>query len=77
MKISVALIAVLSCACSLSDAALTEAEMRQKLSQYNTDALKLCNRNVKASWNVATDIDNEEKEAEEVRQKSIANPPPK
>lgn len=67
MKTSVALIAVLCFACSLSDAALTEAEMRLKLSQYNTDALKLCNREVKASWNVATDIGNKEKEEEEVR----------
>lgn len=67
MKISVAFIAVLYFACRLSDAALTETEMRAKLSQYNAAALKLCNRNVKASWNVVTDIGNKEKEKEEVR----------
>lgn len=71
MKISLAFIAVLHFACSSSDAALTESQMREKLSQYNTDALKLCNRNVKANWNVATDVGNKEKEKEKVRLWSI------
>lgn len=67
MKILIAFIAVLCFSCSLSDAVLTETEMRAKLSQYNTDALKLCNRNVKANWNVATDVGNKTKEKEKVR----------
>lgn len=66
MKISFVFITVLYFACSLSDAALTEAQMREKLLQYNTDALKLCNRNVKANWNVATDVGNKDKEKEKV-----------
>lgn len=66
MKISIALIAVLYLASSLCDAALTEDQMREKLAQYNKDALNLCNREAKASWNVATDIGNKEKEKEEV-----------
>lgn len=67
MQIPIAFIAVLYFASNLSDAALSEPEMRAKLAQYNTDALKLCNRNVKANWGVATDVGNTTKEKEKVR----------
>lgn len=66
MRLAITIIAVLHFACDFGNAALSEAEMRTKLAQYNTDALKLCNRKVKAGWNVATDIGNKEKETEQV-----------
>lgn len=40
--------------------------MREKLQEYTREALSLCNRNVKANWNVATDIGNQEKASEKV-----------
>lgn len=49
-----------------ASAALTESEMKAKLAAYNKEALKQCNRSVKAGWNVATDVGNAEKEKERV-----------
>lgn len=46
--------------------ALSESEMRAKLAEYNRDAIKLCNRNAKSHWAVATDVGNKEKQKENV-----------
>lgn len=41
---------------------LNESQMKAKLEEYTKEALLLCNKNVKANWNVATDVGNAEKE---------------
>lgn len=52
--------------CGTQAVRLTENEMRQRLAEFNNDALRLCNRVRKARWNEATDIGNVDKEKEKV-----------
>jgi hypothetical protein len=43
-----------------------ESEMLQILADYDREASLLCNKNVKANWNVQTDVLNEGNKAEQV-----------
>lgn len=45
---------------------LTETEVRAILDEYNSAALGLCNKNGKASWEVQTNIGDDEKKQEYV-----------
>lgn len=45
---------------------LTESQMRAKIEEYTKEALQLCNKNVKAGWDLATDVGNKEKEKHKV-----------
>jgi len=49
-------------------AAITEEEMLAVLSEYDTAAKALCNENVMASWNVATDSNNDDYKTVQVRE---------
>lgn len=64
MRIVAAFVVMLYCVASFCHAQLTEQEMMAKLKEYNEKALGLCNKLNKAEWNVATDIENQEKEEE-------------
>lgn len=62
MKEAVGLFLVLIALNALSSAQkLSESQMKAKLDEYTKEALLLCNKNVKANWNVATDVGNDEK----------------
>lgn len=62
MREAVVFILVLIALNSLSSAQrLNESQMKAKLDEYTKEALLLCNKNVKANWNVATDVGNAEK----------------
>ena len=60
------LIALNACNAGVSKIVLNENQMRQALNDYNQQAIRLCNRNAKANWGVATDIGNKDKESEKV-----------
>lgn len=45
---------------------LNEEELQSQLNLYESEAIQLCNRYVKANWNKATDVGNKEKEIEAV-----------
>lgn len=47
----------------------TESEMIQILAEYDREASQLCNKNVKANWNVQTDVLNSDLVAEQVRER--------
>lgn len=46
---------------------LTEQEMIKKLKSYSVEAMGLCNQQVRAVWDSATDVGNQQKENEKVK----------
>jgi hypothetical protein len=49
----------------------TESQMIQILADYDRQASELCNKNAKANWKVQTDVLNDEKKAEQVRESVV------
>jgi tRNA G26 N,N-dimethylase Trm1 len=53
----------------IAQAQVTENEMIQILTDYDREASQLCNKNVKANWNVQTDVLNTDLVAEQVSER--------
>lgn len=62
-----ALLALFALSTHISAQRLSENEMRAKLQEYTKEALSRCNKNVKANWDVATDVGNSEKQKKKVK----------